>query len=182
MAKILDFELNDQDAAEMAAQWRRQIDVQERKVADWFAPPKQAAFKAHAIICRQERNTLAPYREARRILNAKLATWQEQRSSEAGGGELQNFGVQSELDRTVISTLPTVHSSRVEGISFRENWRAEVVDKLAFVAAVAARPELINLIDPNLAALSHLARAQKNALEIPGVRIWRERTVVASRS
>ena len=40
-------------------------------------PAKQAAFKAHAAICRQEKDALAQYREARRVINTKLAAWQE---------------------------------------------------------------------------------------------------------
>jgi hypothetical protein len=70
---------------------------------------------------------------------------------------------------------------RVEGVSFRDNWRAEVTDKVAFVAAIAARPDLVNLVDPNVAALNHLARAYKGALDIAGVRVWCEQIVAASR-
>jgi hypothetical protein len=46
---------------------------------------------------------------------------------------------------------------------------------------LAARPELFNLVEPNLAALRHLALAHKGALDLPGVRIWRELSVAALR-
>jgi hypothetical protein len=72
-ARIMGFELTDQAAADLAGQWRQEIDAQERKVIEWFAAAKQAAFKAHAAICRQESEALTPYREARRVLNTKLA-------------------------------------------------------------------------------------------------------------
>jgi hypothetical protein len=39
----------------------------------------------------------------------------------------------------------------------------------------------VNVIEPNMAALGHLARAHKSALSIPGVRVWCERIVAASR-
>src|SRR5262249_42993600 len=81
---------------------------------------------------------------------------------------------------TLGAVAPNV-TARVEGLSFRENWRAEVVDQAAFVAAIASRPELVNLVEPNLGALTHLARAYKSALSIPGVRVWCEHVVAASR-
>jgi hypothetical protein len=181
-AKILDFELTNQATADIAGKWRQQIDARERRVIEWFAPSKQAAFKTHAIICHQESEALAPYREARRVLNSKLAAWEDDlsRRSRSEGGQ-PNLEVQSDENQPAGPSISTERGVRVEGINFRENWRAEVVDKLAFVIAVASRSELIHLIDPNLSALAHLARAQKNALTIPGVRVWRERVVAASR-
>jgi hypothetical protein len=182
-AKILDFELHNQATADLAGKWRQQIDAQERKVIEWFAPAKQAAFKSHAIICRQENDALAPYREARRLLNAKLAAWKDDLPRRSGVEGEQSSNLKLPADRSQTSDLAVTSEPglRVEGISFRENWRAEVVDKLAFVAAISGRPELIHLVDPNLSALGHLARAQKDLLNIPGVRVWREQIVATSR-
>ena len=150
---------------------------------EWFAPSKQAAFKAHALICRQESEALAPYREARRVLNAKLATWQDGQvqRSRIGAGQPPDTELRSAEDPAAVSALANDMEPRVEGISFRENWRAEVIDKVAFVFAVASKPELVHLLDANLPALGHLARAQKEGLAIPGVRVWCERIVAASR-
>lgn len=183
-AKILAFELTNQAAADMAGQWRREIDLQERRVVEWFTPAKRAAFKAHAAICRQENDALAPYREARRVLNAKLAAWQDdqvRRRERIDGERRLDAEVRPYGGKPPISAVAADHAPRVEGVNFRENWRVEVIDKLAFVAAIASRPELVNLIDPNLAALGHLARAQKNALNLAGVRVWCERIVATSR-
>jgi hypothetical protein len=54
-----ELELTDPATADLAGRWRQEIDAQERKVVEWFAPAKQAAFKAHAAICRQEKDALA---------------------------------------------------------------------------------------------------------------------------
>ncbi len=183
-ARIANCELTDQAAADLAAQWRLEIDAQERRVVDWFAPAKHAAFRAHAAICRQENEALAPYREARRVLNSKLAVWQTEQQRLRATDKAQADTSSRTTDGHEIVTAracATDGAPRVEGVSFRENWRAEVVDKPAFVAAVASRPELVNLVDANLAALGHLARAHKAALSIPGVRVWCEQVVAASR-
>jgi hypothetical protein len=183
-AKIVSFELTGQAAADLAGQWRLEIDAQERRVVEWFSPAKQAAFRAHAAICRQENEALAPCREARRVLNGKLAAWQdrEHRSRPEGAAQLEAGPNAADPQSNLIADVSAVDAPpRVEGVSFRDNWRAEVVDKVAFVAAVAAKAELVNLIEPNTAALGHLARAHKSALSIPGVRVWCERIVAASR-
>lgn len=181
-AKIMSLELSDAAAAELAARWRREIDAQERKVRAWFAPAKQAAFKAHAAICRQENEALAPYHEARRAINAKLAAWQaaQMQTLDAADHQVEDVRLGADTDTTIAGVPSTARLARVEGVSFRENWHAEVIDKVALVRTVAARPELVNLLDPNLAALGHLARAHKRALDIPGVRVWCELSVAAS--
>jgi hypothetical protein len=177
-ARIADFEVIDHQAADLAGGWRQEIDARERKILEWFAPAKQAAFKAHAAICKQENEALAPYREARRVVNAKLAAWRL--AQEPGDGLAEPAGQPNVAADGKSGPAGSENESRVAGVSFRENWRAEVVDKLALVKAIAARPELVNLVDPNLNALNHLARAHKNALELPGVRVWCDLTVAAS--
>jgi hypothetical protein len=183
-ARITNCELTDQAAADLAAQWRLEIDAQECRVVEWFAPAKQAAFRAHAAICRQENEAVTPYRDARRALNSKLAVWQAaQRRLRAANETQADTGSRSGGEHEIVTGAASAsgNAPRVEGVSFRENWRAEVVDKAAFVAAVASRPELVNLLDANLAALGHLARAHKSALNLPGVRVWCEQIVAASR-
>jgi hypothetical protein len=176
-AKIRSFELTDPATADLAGRWRQEIDAQERKVVEWFAPAKQAAFKAHAAICRQEKDALAQYREARRVINTKLAAWQEAQVHRLVAADEPPTDSHSGTE----SAFAAECAPRVEGVTFRENWRTEVIDKVAFVNAIAARPELANLVDPNLTALGHLARAHKSALDIPGVRVWCELSVAASR-
>jgi len=68
----------------------------------------------------------------------------------------------------VIVVAPAL--AKVSGVSTRTDWRAEVVDKLALIRYVAAHPEWTNLLEANEPALSGLARSQRSALAIPGVR------------
>ncbi len=180
-ARILAFELTDAASADLAGRWRHEVDAQERKVVEWFAPAKQAAFKAHAAICRQENEALAPYREARRVINAKLAAWQAAQMHFLNADGQTPAQTELTAGSAPAAAADAECAARVEGVSFRENWRIEVIDKATFVNAIAARPELVNLVEPNLSALAHLARAHKSAVDIPGVRIWCELSVAASR-
>jgi hypothetical protein len=55
--------------------------------------------------------------------------------------------------------------------SARELWSAEVTDLEALVKYVATRPELSNLLQPNMPAINALARSMRSALRIPGIQV-----------
>lgn len=61
---------------------------------------------------------------------------------------------------------------KVSGISTRQNWTAECYDLPALIAWIAAHPENANLLMPNGPALTAMAKAQKSAMKIPGVRAF----------
>lgn len=63
------------------------------------------------------------------------------------------------------------------GISFRDNYRAEVTDLAALVKAVAAGSQPLTLLMANQVALNQVACALKDALAIPGVRAVNDRTM-----
>ncbi len=68
---------------------------------------------------------------------------------------------------------------KVEGVSYREVYRAEVTDLLTLVKAVAAGQQPITLLQANQSALDGLARALRTAYAVPGTRLVAEKTVVA---
>lgn len=138
--------------------WREEIARREAQVVQWFAPAKQAAYAAHGAICRQENQALAPYRIARARLEEKLAQWESEQPQR-----------RRELEQACAAALDA--SGR--GLSVREYWCAEVADLLELVRAVARDSSLLYLLQPNSAALNHLARAQRDALRLPGVRVKR---------
>ena len=74
---------------------------------------------------------------------------------------------------------PTV--AKIAGISTRTNYRAEVVDKMELVKAVAAGTVPLNALDANMPFLNNQARAMKETLAYPGVKVVQE-TGLASRS
>lgn len=119
--------------------------------------------------------------EARRLAEEKalqdaiMAEEAAQAAAEAGDDEAAEQ-MQAEaaaiLDEPVLA--PVVHIApevaKVNGVSSRQNWKAEVVDEMALIRHVAAHPEWAHLLSPNMVALNGLARSQRDALRIPGVR------------
>ncbi|HEX9641764.1 MAG TPA: hypothetical protein VGB13_10685 [Candidatus Krumholzibacteria bacterium] len=72
-----------------------------------------------------------------------------------------------------------VPEPEVEGISMRVTWRADVVDLLALVKAVAAGEQALSMIEPNMKQLNGLARAMKEDLAVPGVKAVSEEGIAA---
>lgn len=77
--------------------------------------------------------------------------------------------------RPVFAPVMAPPPARAAGLSFRDNWKAEVIDLPALVKAVAAGHQPITLLEPNLTALNGMARSLKSALAIPGVRAVNDR-------
>jgi len=73
-------------------------------------------------------------------------------------------------------TQPTVAPTftKTKGFSSRENWSAEVTDIKALCRAVADGKTAENLVGANMPALNQMARAMKQAFNVPGVRAVKE--------
>jgi hypothetical protein len=89
--------------------------------------------------------------------------------------------VASVVPRPVFVAATPVAPPRLDGISFREQWSAEVVSLAELVQAVASGRAPITLLKPDEVALNAMARALKGAMAVPGVRVRSER-IAAVRS
>lgn len=69
----------------------------------------------------------------------------------------------------------------IAGVSYRERWGGEITDLKALVAYVAAHPQYLHLLTPNLTAINQLARSLKGQLQIPGLRAVCTKDVAAGR-
>ena len=78
-----------------------------------------------------------------------------------------------------VISLPST-TPKVSGISFRENWRAEVVSLRSLVQAAALDERYLGLLQVNQVALNGMVRALKGNMQVPGVRVWAERVASAS--
>lgn len=74
-----------------------------------------------------------------------------------------------------VPVAPVAPAPVVKGLSFRDNWKAEVTDVMALVRAVAKGEQPITLLEPHMPALNQMARALKQAMNVPGVKAKNER-------
>lgn len=69
---------------------------------------------------------------------------------------------------------------KVDGIVYRDNWRAhETVDVRKLAAAVADGSVPVTFLTPNMSALNAYARATKGVQPVPGVKIFNDRQIAA---
>ena len=185
----------------------RDLRSAEKRVEDAFGEPKSAAHKAHKAISELEKKILDPLVKARKVLGAKcdLYEGEARRKAEEERRAQEDAARRAEEERKLLDAIaaesdgnadeaeailaepvavpviplrPAV--AKVEGVSTRQAWRAEVCDLLALVRYVAEHPEWIGLVEPNGPALNALARSQRDAMAVPGVRAVAE-TIRAAR-
>lgn len=111
-------------------------------------------------------------RVARKALEDKARAEQQ-----ALAKEMESFGNVEAAAKVAVApvVVPPVilqGAPKMDGVQFRDNWKAEVMDPMAI-----PREYLI----PDEKKLSAVAKALKGDAKVPGVRFWCEKVVVAGR-
>ena len=159
--------------------------------------PKEDASKAHKAICALEKELIGPAEQAvRDIIDPKVNAWREaedrKRRAEAEklaaeqrkreederlrrAAELEAAGEKDIANELLDAPIDTPHVElpkvAIHGQSIRHVYEAEVMSLDQLVKAVAAGKAHPNCVIANGAFLNQEARAQKELLKIPGVRV-----------
>ena len=196
--------VQDQESHGQALEFLKSTAAKRKVVEEAFAEPKSAAWKAHRSIVELEQTLLQPCDDARRIVADKASRYEaecrrreeeERRRLEAEARKAEEdrilaeaeiaeaFGqdaVAEEILNQPVEPTPVVvptERAKVEGVSSRELWRAEIVDLAALVRAAANNPAFVALLMPNMPALNALARATKQLMNVPGVKAVAEKSL-----
>lgn len=172
-----------------------------------FDPTISAAHNAHKVAVAAKKKVSAPLAEAEGILKGQMGAYQTEQERQRAEAQRRiddevkrlaedariKSAVSAEaaglhdvaeriIDAPLIVNAPTVAPvAKVEGVSFREVWHAEVTDMVSLVRYCAANPMMIPLLlTVNQTALNQMVRTQKNELTIPGVKVIREKSVSAT--
>lgn len=178
-----------------------------KKIAETFDPHIKRAFEAHRSLVAEKKFHETPlqtaeafikrgilgYQQAeetkRRELEAKAQeeARKEREKLEARAAKAEAAGKTEKAEAlqvaaaSVITPIVAPTTPKVAGISMRTTFRAEVVDKMELVKAVAAGTIPLNALDANMPFLNNQARAMKETLAYPGVKVVQE-TGIASRA
>lgn len=129
----------------------------------------------------QERQLQEEARKRAEALTLEAAAAMESEAVATGNAEMLQEA-QDILEQPIETPLVTVSKGmpRVQGITYRDNWKAhDRIDIKALAAAVADGRASINFLVPNMTALNQFARATKGTQDVPGVRIYNDRQVAA---
>ena len=185
----------------------RAIMALKKKIADTFDPHIKRAFEAHKSLVAEKKAHETPLIEAegyikramlgyqqeqervRRELEAKVqeAARKEREKLEAQAAKAAEKGKTEKAEAlqaaaaSVVTPIIAPTVQKLQGISTRITYKATVIDKMALVQACAAGTVPLNALDVNMPFLNNQARAMKESLAYPGVKVEQE-TGIASRS
>lgn len=158
-----------------------------QRVQQLFAPKERMLDEAEADL----KEAISFYTENQRLeqrrIEAELRDQhaREAEAAEAKAAKLEEKGKpeQAEAVRDAVPAVPVVimDTPKVAGVTTRAVYHAEVVDMMALVKAVAEGRAPLAYLNANMTVLNNMARAMKEAGQIPGVKI-RRGTSVAARS
>lgn len=154
------------------------IDAAKKEVMDLFRPALEFYTTAEGIIKLAMTSYNAAVEKTRKEEEARLreAAEAERLALQIKAVDLESEGKHeeaavAEATSMLISAPPPVtEAPKASGVSFRDQWEAEVVDLVALCRWVVEHPDQATLIVPNTQALNGIAKALKGSLNIPGVR------------
>jgi DNA repair exonuclease SbcCD ATPase subunit len=154
------------------------LDVAKKAVMDLFRSPSEKLSESESKL----KSLMLDYQEVqdriRREQEAKLQREAEkkQRELEDRAQKAEESGKTEKADelreKAAMTVAPTLapNVQKVEGLSVRETWSAEVTDMTALVKAVAEGKAPMNFLTVNTTVLNAQARATKDSLSFPGVK------------
>lgn len=164
------------------------LDAAKKSIMDLFREPLQFLADAETVIKRKmlawQQEEERKRREAEALARENQRKEQERLQAQAKKAEQRGKVEQAEALRQQADATPAIAPpapQKVAGLSTREDWEAEVVDKMALVKAVAAGKVPIEALDVNMPLLNKMARALKQSLAWDGVKA-RAVQRIASRS
>ena len=195
-------EITDQVTYDLGVHQLGVVTAFEKTIIDHHKPIKDTQYKAWKTACSQENKLLEPVQKAKQILRRAIAAWDEEQERlrleeerlavalalkeeealrQAMAKQAAELGASEETVEEIKATplpipRPVVAPTfqRAAGISTRVTYRAEVVDIRALCRAVAEGKVSAEMVMPNQSALNKRASAEKETMNIPGVRIVRD--------
>lgn len=163
----------------------------------WFDPIDEASKKSRQAVIAQGKKIDEPLDYVIKATGRKAAEWirseqariaEEKRKAEeiarkeaeeaqiAAAEKLQAEGMTAAAEAVISAPVvtPKIEVSqpeKAEGVSYRENFSAEVVDLMTLVKAVAAGTAPICYLQADSVALNGWARSTKGTASIPGVKV-----------
>jgi hypothetical protein len=168
-----------------------------RKLADYWTPLKESAYRSYKLILDKYGDMDKPMEVAEMQVKAALSKFTQQqeiiRQAEQRKAQLEAERIEREekekhaleaidaglpedqveamLAAAPVAVAPVLAPTYVKatGVSMRDNWQARVTDLKKLCAAVAKGTVPVTYVLANESALNARAKADKETLNIPGV-------------
>lgn len=185
-----------------AGEFLRDVKRREGGWEEFFSPLLRQAVDTHKAILARKKEVLSPLEKAEGIVKSKVTRYNLEQLEKAAKlqRELEAAARKAEEDRRLadaaaaveagipeeavmetfdapivpMSVAPAPPPPKVQGLSFATTYKAEVTNLLELVRFVAANPSHLALLMANVVSLNAMAKAQKEGLALPGVRVVKE--------
>ncbi len=189
------YQVTDAATCAFAETFAREMRALEKKIDEKLGPAKKATYAGYKAVLdlikelqesaikarkimepktvsyrKEEARKLAEENERRRVEAQRKAD--EERLSRAVKAEESGSAEMAEaiLDRETVAPIPErVEPEKTDGVTYRDNWKARVVDEKAVPREWCSPDEM---------RLNAYAKAMKSAGQIPGVEIYNDRVPV----
>jgi hypothetical protein len=198
MASVEALVVIDQASYDLANALIERCDTTLKRIAEVHDPVIKAAHNTHKAALDAKKRLAEPIETLKKAASKKMTAWyqaeqariaEERRAAEerarkeaeekrlreaealaqAGMKEAASVALDAPLDVAEFIKAPELPIAAA-GVSYRANWKVEVIDFMALIKAVAAGQLPTTVLLPNLPALNQMAKAYRNTQEIPGVR------------
>lgn len=162
------------EMAEAAAEDLRTIKGHQKAVEDLRKKLKQPSLdegKAIDGFFKKPKDFLS---KAEKLLKDAILTFQREEEAKRLAAANDNQPLdEDDFEAPAVQAEPT----KLDGISSRSTWKAEVTDKMALVKAVAAGDAPLDALLVNQSHLDAMARSLREAMKVPGVKPYEEKTL-----
>lgn len=169
------------------------------QIKDFFKPDIEKAHALHKSLLAKMKGVDAPVADVETLCRRMLTDWQaakrqrqveEQRRLDAEArqkalrearqnGDKETHQAILKHEMPVVSNKVAEAPQKLDGISTREYWSAEVVDLKALCKAVASGACPAEYIEANMKVLNGVMRSTKGQMQIPGVRAIKKEGIAA---
>lgn len=192
--------VNSVEALSKASVFLKYCNEQMKVVKATFDPMAKKAKETHQTILDNKNSYLKPLEAAKTIVNSKIVSYQilmeqarakvaaqkaeearikaeAEKEAEAKQVEAEGFSEIAETIRNeerplVVEKAVIPPEEKIAGLSFRNNWKFEVVDVKALMEA---KPEYFI---PNEKAIRAAVNSLKASFKAPGIKTWCEKTSI----
>lgn len=207
-ARAMAAAIKDHPSFSEACSFRAFLNTRKKERTEKLDPIRASAWETYQKALRLIEEVIAPFKESIAILDKPIGEYnneqerikrfkeeQQRRDAQkhaddahlAAAEQADKSGdharAEAILEKQPVITTPVVEGApKVEGVSFRENWKVDpVINMRVLVRAIADGKAPLELVMPNIPVLNSMARSLKGNMNYPGVMVKRE-TVVASRT
>lgn len=165
--------IKDHDTLKEAVDFLIKIKTKRKQWTDFIKPALEAAFMAHKRIKEIEKEIDLPLKRAEdEILKPAISKF-EIESSKAREAKQEALSKETGVD------VMLQDEAKVDGITFKTNYSAEVVDVMALARAVIDGKVPAEALKGNYPFINAAAKSLKTAMNWPGVKLIAERVVSA---